>query len=340
MELDSLKIANLLAEAGEVHFFCKELTFLHEQAQQRLSARITLHPVGFERMISLRLASALRGIFRTFHIGNVLFFGASELGSIYLGMVGLELNLMIQHGTTKRRPKNSPYHRLIYRAVRHHIAVSEHLARNVAEIIPTRPEQIHVIYTAVRTQVPHPRPFPNASPLRLLHVGRISQGKGQWEAVRACAALHEANIPFELTLLGSEGKPEEAESLRQLISEQPYADRIHLPGFSPDVAAYYRQSHLFLFPSAGEGMSNAILEALYFGLQCVCFANTSFPELAGLGLHLYLAKDQDEQDLSQQLLRATRALEHDLPQRIENTHIIAEKLSLEAAKAQFLRLMV
>jgi glycosyltransferase involved in cell wall biosynthesis len=49
-------------------------------------------------------------------------------------------------------------------------------------------------------------------------------------------------------------------------------DRVLFRGVVADVAAYLRASDVFAFPTLGEGMPNALLEAMATGLPCVASA--------------------------------------------------------------------
>ena len=85
------------------------------------------------------------------------------------------------------------------------------------------------------------------------------------------------------------------------VSSAPYKEHIKLPGFCSDIAKYLRASDIFIFPSKGEGLSNSFIEALSYGLTCISYDNTSFPELKELGFNFFIAQNQDLEDLKTKL---------------------------------------
>jgi len=88
------------------------------------------------------------------------------------------------------------------------------------------------------------------------------------------------------------------------LHSKSYADSIHIIGYTDDVGKYFQQADIFIFPSKGEGLSNSFIEALSYGLICIAYNNTSFPELQQLGFSFYLAQDKNIDDLKKTLLLA------------------------------------
>jgi glycosyltransferase involved in cell wall biosynthesis len=211
---------------------------------------------------------------------------------------------MVRHGTTKTRPKKDWLHRLIYSCVDYHVAICRHLAENVKFIIPiAKKTRLQIIYPSLRQS---PQLIPDRKRdevVRLLHVGRVADGKGQREAIEACGILHEQGIAFELVLVG-EVDPGYEKRFNDYFFSKPYASSIHTVGYTDNVAQYYQQADIFIFPSKGEGLSNSFIEALSYGLICIAYGNTSFPELRELGFSFYLAQDRSIEDLKRQLLKA------------------------------------
>ena len=65
------------------------------------------------------------------------------------------------------------------------------------------------------------------------------------------------------------GEGEEMEPTRALAAELGIADRVHLPGFRADVGDVLDAMDLFAISSDREGLANAMLEAMAFGLPVV-----------------------------------------------------------------------
>ena len=307
MEMDAIKLARLLGNDVNIVLVAKAGHYIHSQFHKQLSeSHVALELIDFSTMFSFNIIFGMRKIIRKYDIRNIVFFGSSELRSLYFAFLGFDLNVIVRHGTTKTRPKKDWFHRMIYRAVNYHVVICKHLAENVERIIPMRSSaQLKLIYPSLR-HLPQLNLDANRdSVIRLLHVGRVADGKGQLEAIDACEVLYAGGHQFELVCVG-EVDPGYAEKINQLVSAKPYASSIKLVGYTNDVASYYRKSQFFIFPSKGEGLSNSFIEALSYGLICISYSNTSFPELRDLGFMFYMAEDQNIDDLKVKLLEAVQ----------------------------------
>jgi glycosyltransferase involved in cell wall biosynthesis len=65
------------------------------------------------------------------------------------------------------------------------------------------------------------------------------------------------------------GEGKQRDSLERLIRELGLEDRVFLPGFTLDVARWYRCADLFVLSSGWEGFGNVIVEALSYGVPVV-----------------------------------------------------------------------
>src|SRR5262249_27050961 len=106
-------------------------------------------------------------------------------------------------------------------------------------------------------------------------VGRLDPVKdhrGLIEAFRLVAQRHSIQL-----VIAGDGpcRPE----LEQLIHEFQLKGRIHLLGDRDDIAQVLRALDIFPLPSLGEGLSNAILEAMATGLAVVATHVGGNPEL-------------------------------------------------------------
>lgn len=307
MEIDSIKLALMLAQVTDVTLIAKQNTFIASEFRKYDNPNgVSLETIAFKRSLSPSIISGVRNIIKTKGIKNVLFLGAAELKSLYFAFLGLEINLIIRHGTTKSTPKKDWFHRLIYSRVNYHIAICEHLARNVEQIIPFGEKtQLKVVYPSLNLAPSLPIDFDAKphQPLQLLHVGRIAEGKGQKSAVAACKVLYDNNIDFVLTLVGGFHEPYR-EAFTAYIDTLEYKANIRLAGHTDNVEPFYLNSDIFLFPSDGEGLSNAFIEALAYGLSGISYDNTSFPELQRLGFVFTMVKDQQVDQLETSLLHS------------------------------------
>ncbi len=105
--------------------------------------------------------------------------------------------------------------------------------------------------------------------LRYLCVGRFVGWKGHRTLLHAFALLTESKVPkARLTLVG---KGPKLESTRRLADRLGISSRVFFRGFVPDafVPDVYRNADVFVLPSATEGMSFALMEAMSSGLPII-----------------------------------------------------------------------
>ena len=144
------------------------------------------------------------------------------------------------------------------------IALSRDVAREMEGFGIAR-ERIEVMFNAVDAERFQPRGRTYAGASRLLFVGRLAKQKNVGALVEAldCPGLEEC----VLTLAGT---GELAEGLRRRAAESGVGDRVRFAGLVGDMAPVYAEHDVFVLPSLGEGMSNALLEAMASGMPVVC----------------------------------------------------------------------
>ena len=267
----------------------------------------------------------VRRIIKDYQIKNAIFFGASELKTLYFSFLGFDLNVIVRHGTTKSSPKRGPVHRLVYSRVNYHVALSRHLLNNVKSILPDDGRAKFKIITSsynYNSNIENAISRTDDPPIRIIHVGRIAPGKGQIEAVLACEELSKRGIDFRLELLGGIDDKRYMEQLKAVIDKTGLGERVELPGHVSDVSAHMANADLLLFPSYGEGMSNALIESLHFGLVSICFDNTVFSEFVEMGFRIILVKDRDQLDLNRNLVLVVEHLENE-KNKVKNNKALA-----------------
>ena len=331
MEMDAFRIAKLLCKNTKITLIVKKDSPIEKQYRTEAeNLNIQVESIHFFKNLSLSIILSVRKIIKKNNIKNVIYFGASELKSLYFSLYGLDINLLIRHGTTKSRSKKDFLHRLIYSKVNFHIAICEHLAKNVKEIIPFGTHtQLKTIYSSLRNMPSDLRESQACMdhPISLLHLARITDGKGQIDAIEACRVLYDMKKDFKLHLVG-DIDPDYENKFFTFLNKIPYKDSIILEGFTSKVAPFYRNSDIFIFPSKGEGLSNSFIEALSYGLACISYKNTSFPELSNLGFEFFIAEDQNIDSLKDTLQSTVKYIESN-PIPICKNIILSEKLFAE-----------
>lgn len=296
MELDAISFSKKLDPYMKTILIIKENSFMHENLQ---NSTLNYETIDFFKMFSLSIILGVRRIIKKYNIQNIVFFGASELRSLYFSFLGLDINLIIRHSTTKSSPKKDFFHRLIYSKVNYHVATSKHLERNIHHIIPFgKTSESKMIYSSLTFEKPKPE---NHNLLTLVHTGRITHGKGQTDAIIACSKLFENDIDFQFYIVGG-FEEDYKEEFMSFYNKVPYKDKIKLVGFTNDVSNYLNKSDIFIFPSYGEGLSLSFREALSNNLICIAYDNTSFPEIKQLNLNFHLVENLNTDHLGDTLL--------------------------------------
>jgi len=331
MEMDAFRIAKLLCKDTKTTLIVKRNSLLEKQSRiEAEKLNIEVESISFFKNFSLSMILSVRRILKKNNITNVIYFGASELKSLYFSFTGLDINLLIRHGTTKSREKKDFLHRLIYSKVNYHIAICQHLANNVQKIIPFgKNTKLKIIYSSLRNMPSNIRKPETCSdrPIKLLHLARITDGKGQIDAIEACQVLYEMKKDFTLQLVG-DIDPNYKKKFFAFLNAIPYKDSIKLKGFTSNVARFYREADIFIFPSKGEGLSNSFIEALSYGLACIAYENTSFPELKELGFEFFMAEDQSIDSLKTTLQSTIKYIES-IPVPLINNTTLSRKLFTE-----------
>ena len=340
--MDAFRHAKLLHKHTKITFIVKEKSGIEEEyAEQCKELGIDILPIKFNNFFSFAIIFGVRKILQERNIKNVIYFGASEIRSLFFSFQGLDVNFIIRHGMKKTSPKKDFLHKLLYSKVNWHVSICKYISGNVQEIIPFgKHSKPALIYSSLRyfPNSTNPLKSSNPRPIKLIHVSRIAPGKGQIDAILTCSHLYKNNIPFELHIVGTIHKPFK-ERFESIINKAPYKDSIILHGFCRNVPELLSSSDIFFYPSSGEGLSNSFIEALAFGLVCISYDNTSFPELRELGFQMHIAKTEDLDDLKNKLIDALNYIKNNkLP--IEHNSILARKLfSSERELNQFLQIL-
>lgn len=170
------------------------------------------------------------------------------------------------------------------------IAVSEYTRRAIERRYPRTAGRVEVIYEGVDPALQHPSAcelttFRDRLGLRqpyILGVGTVEPRKNLVRLVAAFEHLvREADVPHTLMLVGPIGWKTTA--LQRAIERSPVRDRIHLLGYvsDRDLACWYSDASVFVYPSLQEGFGLPPLEAMALGAPVVTSDRTALPEVVG-----------------------------------------------------------
>ncbi|MDD1782060.1 glycosyltransferase [Enterovibrio sp. ZSDZ35] len=298
MELDALKQTKLFRNQDiDAMLICREGTFLEQVAEEQ---NVPAQSIKFKSKLSISLIRGLREAIREHDIDTLIFFGASEIKSIYFAVMGLNCRVIVRHGTTKSSSKKDPIHRLFYSCVSDYVGISQHLSKNVLKILPSNEKNVHTIYNSPAFDGTE---YNKNAPLTFLHVGRVEEGKGVLDAVKA---LCNASIPSDskvITYVGDVDKSQIKEEIEEIAEKGDV--KVIFKGFCSNVTPFYKENSFLLFPSYGEGLPNVMLEAISKGLSCITYDNTVFPEFSHLGFQgVYSAADKDIDALARMIEKA------------------------------------
>jgi glycosyltransferase involved in cell wall biosynthesis len=147
---------------------------------------------------------------------------------------------------------------------------------------------------------PTARPHPG----EYVYLGRLHPEKRIDLMLRGFARFSDRSA--RLTIVG-EG--ECRTHLERLASELGLRDRVTFPGRADDVSKYLRSAHFCLLTSAFEGMSNAVLEAMSFGVVPLLSDVSGAKDIVDHGRSGFLFEPDDLDDFvaKLELMRTTTA---------------------------------
>ena len=76
-------------------------------------------------------------------------------------------------------------------------------------------------------------------------------------------------------------------------------------------------------------MPNAFIEALHYGVPCLAYCNTVFPEFVDMGFYLRLVKDGDVDALSQALLDMVSDFDNEKQRSKNNIELAKDYFQVE-----------
>lgn len=184
-------------------------------------------------------------------------------------------------------------------SVKHAMAMapSDFTRRDIAERFDLDPSSIPVAHCAVDPDFASlvdrlPAPTHDGPP-RVLAVGNVVPRKNLVVLGKAIALLRARGLEIELRIVGQSGRDGEAICTALKAS---LGSGVSFSGFvtSEQLAAEYRRSDVFAFPSLYEGFGIPALEAMYAGVPVVVSRATSLPEVVGDAGRVVAPEDAEE----------------------------------------------
>ena len=94
-----------------------------------------------------------------------------------------------------------------------------------------------------------------------------------------------------------------AESITNLINDLNLTDRIVIMGNVEDIESVYKKTKIFVMSSTNEGMPNALLEAMSFGIPCVSTAWPGVDDIIQHNKDGLIAPMRNSEELSNHMLK-------------------------------------
>ena len=341
MELAATKLAKVLNGYLDLTYIIKQDTFIHKECQQNSDyASLKYKTINFSTtMMSPSIIFGVRKIVKENNIKNVIFVGASEMKSLYFAFLGLDINLIVRHGTLKSSSKKDWFHSLVYSDVSTHVAISKYMSGNVKEIVPFgKNTKLKVIVPSLANQL-STKKRESSDKLRILHAGRVTSGKGIDNAILACEELYKNGIEFIFNNYGPADKKYENQ-LKELLSSISYKEKVHINGFTDSIYDEYMKHDIFLFPTPDEGYGNVMMESISHGIIVLAFDNTAISNFGDMGFHIHLVEDGSLQALKDRLLYIANNIEKEKQLAQENVKKAKEVFSTKREAMEYIDLLV
>ncbi|MGP3535733.1 glycosyltransferase family 4 protein [Microbacterium sp. RD1] len=145
------------------------------------------------------------------------------------------------------------------------------IAPYVAELLSDVPvRELRIMSDVGIDELPAPaRPSRRTTGVRFLFVGRVIRTKGVRDAIRALALLPPGTAALDIV-----GDGYDREGCQQLVAELGLGGAVRFHGHvaHDEVADFYRDADVFLFPSYREAGGIVVLEAMSYGLPLIVSA--------------------------------------------------------------------
>lgn len=111
---------------------------------------------------------------------------------------------------------------------------------------------------------------------KILFVGRFEWEKDPEILIRAMSAIKEQHPDWNLEMAGTGPLLDKMKLLTECLH---LSDKVIFLGKVKEVQRLYQESSIFVLPSIIEGFPNALIEAMSFGLPCICFADIPYESI-------------------------------------------------------------
>lgn len=254
------------------------------------------------------VAAACRLVWHLQRIGPDLIHATLTHANVAARLVGDLLRIPVVTSTATIEVER-PLHLLLERCTagldRGQIVNSRALADHVATRFGVPPGRIHVVPPSIdaipkrieRSEARARFGLP-ADAFVVLWIGRFDPVKRLDVAIRCTELL--AAKRCHLLLAGDGPARDRIEEIRRRSTAR---ENVHLAGWQDDLGPALSSADAFVFPSLTEGMPNAVLQAMAFGLPVVGSRIPALAELAGDEQRILLVSDNNADEFASSLVR-------------------------------------
>jgi len=168
-----------------------------------------------------------------------------------------------------------------------------------------------IVYISNGVEIPVTGKARNKQIIHVISIARLSKEKGIDVLLKAWALVMQEEKGLKLTILGDGPLQSEMKGMSQSLGTDEW---VKFTGNVHNVEEYLRHADLFVLTSRTEGMSNALLEAMSYGIPCIATKVGGNGELLGgedkeipiggyvIGRNGLLVNPDDVQGLSEAIL--------------------------------------
>lgn len=193
--------------------------------------------------------------------------------------------------------------RWMFRAADRVIVLGDRWRRFVVAELDVPPARVAVLHNAIPAPPGQDRPGMAAKGdvPRIVFVGLVAQKKGLDDLLAALAGAELQPMSWHLTVAGQG----EVKRYKAMAESLGIGARVDFAGWlsRDDLQSLYRTSDVFVLPSYGEGLSNALLEAMAHGLAIVATPVGAHEEAVAEGRDGLLVRPGRTDELAQALVR-------------------------------------
>lgn len=129
----------------------------------------------------------------------------------------------------------------------------------------------------------------------IAYVGRFAWEKDPQILIRAMQEVKNKHPDWQLHMAGT---GPQLESSKLLAKELNLEQQIKFLGQLPQVELLYQKVSIFVLPSIVEGFPNALIEAMSFGLPCICFSDIPYEDIVEDQKNALLIKERSAEILA------------------------------------------